>query len=184
MIHIEGYAVVSEDDCIADANGDMPDVLKTDAEWRFFQAGLDAVDVVVLGRRSHEVTPNPKGRRRLVMTGSVTGAERVTPEAVCWNPDGASLEAALGLFDEDCRRLAVTGGQGVFDYFLGGEAPYTVFHLSRIRGAMLVGGRKVFSDRVAGERSAALVLDAAGYEPGAPSQLDDLASAVSWTRKI
>jgi hypothetical protein len=45
---IEGYAIVSEDGMLANAAGVMPDQLKFDADQRFFERGLDAVDVVAL----------------------------------------------------------------------------------------------------------------------------------------
>ena len=49
-VEIHGYAIVSRDDRIADAAGDMPESLRNDADWTYFQAGLDASDWVALGR--------------------------------------------------------------------------------------------------------------------------------------
>ena len=68
---IEGYAIVSAEGMIADADGVMPDSLKNDADQAMFTAGLDAADVVVHGRHSHEGQPNSPRRRRLVATRSV-----------------------------------------------------------------------------------------------------------------
>lgn len=182
MTRIQGYAVVCQNDCIADADGDMPNLLKTDAEWEFFQAGLDAADVIVLGRKSHEVTPNPKSRRRLVMTRGVSGAERAANGAVFWNPAGAALGDALALFECQVRQLAVTGGQGVFDHFLTGPDPYDQFFLSRISGARLRNGRKVFSNcRDLGLPAEAVLRDT-GFAPGEARQLDAISSVVGWAR--
>ena len=63
---IDGYAIVSEDGMLANAAGIMPDSLKFDADRRFFERGLDNVDVVVHGRHSHEQQPHSYLRRRLV----------------------------------------------------------------------------------------------------------------------
>ena len=105
-MRIEGYAVVGDDDRIADADGLMPDILRNDAEWAFFQEGLDAADIVVLGRRSHDITPNPRRRRRLVLTRSVASIEREV-DAVFWNPSGASSEAAVEAFGCSVQHIAV-----------------------------------------------------------------------------
>jgi hypothetical protein len=68
---IEGYAIVSEDGMLADAAGIMPDGLKFEADKRFFEYGLDGVDVVIHGRHSHEHQPHSDRRSRLVVTRTV-----------------------------------------------------------------------------------------------------------------
>jgi hypothetical protein len=60
---IEGYAIVSEDGMLANAAGIMPDSLKFAADRRFFESGLDGVDVVVHGRHSHERQPGYRADR-------------------------------------------------------------------------------------------------------------------------
>lgn len=184
MLKIEAYAVICENDCIADENGAMPDALKSDAEWAFFQAGLDASDVIVLGRKSHEVTPNPKGRRRLVMTGSVSAPVWEDARTVLWNPAGAPIETALSMFDTDITVLGVTGGRFVFDYFLQSQAGYTHFHLSRMKDVYLHGGVKVFSALEDAKQTAETVLRAANYTPQSWRQLDEVASLVSWVPSV
>ena len=180
MIQIEGYAVICENDCIADAQGGMPEALKSEAEWAFFQAGLARADVVVLGRKSHEVTPNPAGRCRLVLTRRVEQAEWEDARTVLWNPAGAGLEIALSMFEVGVATLAVTGGRDVFDYFLTQPAGYTSFHLSRIKGTYLKGGTKVFSGLSAGDQTPESFLRARGYRPSHWRKLDEVASVVSW----
>jgi len=179
MMQIEGYGVVCENDCIADADGTMPEALKSDAEWAFFQAGLDASDVIVLGRKSHEVTPNPKGRRRLVITNSVELSRWEGQRTVLWNPAGAPIETALDMFDIEVTRLGVTGGRLVFDYFLQSKAGYTAFHLSRMRDVYLHGGVKVFSALEDVTRTAESVLKDYQYLPTGWKQLDEVASVVT-----
>jgi len=179
-MRIEGYAVVGDNDCIADAAGAMPESLKNDAEWKFFQDGLDAADVTVLGRRSHDVTPNHRLRRRVVLTRSVSDVER-NDLIVFWNPEGATLEAALAAFDDNVTHLAVAGGRDVFDCFLTGPHHYTTFHLSRIRGITHPGGVGVFSEIDAKRQTAEQVLSASGYIPGPTKTLDRGVDVVSWT---
>ena len=54
---IEGYAIISEDGMLANSARIMPDSLKFEADQRFFERGLDGVDVVVHGRHSQEQQP-------------------------------------------------------------------------------------------------------------------------------
>lgn len=177
---IEAYAVVSDDDCIADVHGEMPESLKNDAEWAFFQNGLDAADVTVLGRRSHDATPNHASRRRLVMTRSVADV-KTDGLIVFWNPAGAELSAALNAFDRPVTHLAVAGGQTIFDYFLTGPYMYSAFHLSRVHGVQLAGGTGVFSHVKPDEVSAEMVLERHGYLPGERCILDEGVDVVSWS---
>ena len=99
MPRIEGYAIVSEDGMLANAAGIMPDSLKFAADRRFFESGLDGVDVVVHGRHSHERQPHSYLRRRLVLTRQVPGfpADPSNEKALFWNRAGASFEEALAV---------------------------------------------------------------------------------------
>ncbi len=180
---IEGYAVVCDRGCIADATGAMPEALKNDAEWDFFQAALDAADVSVLGRRSYDVTPNPRGRRRLIMTRSVDAPVRKDELIVFWNPAAATLTDALALYEMPVRTLAVTGGRDVFDYFLAGPTPFTNFYLSRMHGVSLPGGVGVFSAVETEGHSPEYVLTAKGYVAGDHQHLDTQVDVVDWVRK-
>ena len=37
---LHGYAIISDDHCIGDAQGRFPEALRNDADWAYFQAGL------------------------------------------------------------------------------------------------------------------------------------------------
>lgn len=178
-MRIEGYAVVGDDDRIADASGQMPNALKNDAEWAFFQDGLDAADIVALGRRSHDVTPNPRRRRRLVLTRSVARTER-QGDVVFWNPAVASLEAAVEAFGYPVQHIAVAGGRDVFDYFLRSPHRYTAFFLSKIEGVTLPGGTGVFSAVETGGLTAAHVLASFGYGAASTRTIDTGVHVVTW----
>jgi hypothetical protein len=82
---IEGYAIVSEDGMLATAAGIMPGALKFDADARFFEAGLNGVDVVVHGRHSEERQPNSPQRRRIILTRQVASIANIvrTPMPFC-----------------------------------------------------------------------------------------------------
>jgi hypothetical protein len=51
---VQGYAIISEDGMLATVERIMPPSLMFDADQRFFEQGLDGVDVVVHGRYSQE----------------------------------------------------------------------------------------------------------------------------------
>jgi hypothetical protein len=89
---IEGYAIVSADSMIADANGAM-DALKFDADQQFFWAALDAAAAVAHGRHSAEGGPRVENRRRLILTRRIAalGRDAQNSKALLWNPSGASF---------------------------------------------------------------------------------------------
>jgi hypothetical protein len=164
---IHGHAIISGDGCIADGDGRMPAALRNPADWRRFQAALDASDVVVLGRHSHALTPNPKRRRRLVLSSQVDGLEQ-RPDALWWNPARAPAAEAFARIAP--RGLAaVVGGQPVFDWFLA--AGYDEFHLARAGRVRLPGGTLLFPAMADGTPAEDL-LAAAGLMPGPREGLD------------
>ncbi len=178
---IEGYAIVSEDGMLADAQGIMPDALRIDADQRFFEHGLDGVDAVVHGRHSHEQQPRSHLRRRLILTHRIPALapDPSIPKAMLWNPAGASFEAAWAALGVPEGILAVVGGSEVFGMFL---PRYDVFHLSRVPHVRLPGGRPVFPG--VPERTPEEVLRGHALKPSAPVVLDaELGvSVVSWHR--
>jgi dihydrofolate reductase len=142
-LRIEGFAIVSDDGMIADARGIMPDALKIDADQRFLSERLDAAALIVHGRNSHEGHPQSPERPRLVATRTIEAVVPVPgePKALLWNPAGMTLEDAaerLGVVDGS---VAVLGGTEVYELFL---PRYDAFHLSRVPGLNLPGGRPVF----------------------------------------
>jgi len=142
---ITGHAIVSADGMIAMADGSMPEGLRVDADWQTFQAALDKSVLVVLGRKGHAHHPNRGRRRRLVLTRSVNGlgADPSDPLAHLWNPAGMPLPALLTELQITGGDIAITGGQGVFDYF----APaFTSFLLSEVHDLVMPNGITCFSD--------------------------------------
>jgi dihydrofolate reductase len=183
QFRIAGYAIVSADGMLANAQGIMPDEIKNDADQQFFSDGLDAAAAVVHGRHSHEGQPNSPRRRRLVVTRRVaaTAPDPNHPHALLWNPKGATLDEALQALGVTKGIVAVIGGTEVFGMFL--ENPgYDAFHLSRAGRARLPGGRPVFPQVPA--QTPEEVLAAHGLKPGPTRVLDAAADVtlVSWTR--
>ncbi len=144
-VRIEGYAIVSEDGMLATAAGIMPESLKFDADARFFEAGLNRVDVVVHGRHSEERQPNSPQRRRIILTRQVAAIEKhpSNVNALLWNPAGASFDEALTALGIPDAAVGVIGGPDVFGCFLD---RYDAFYLSRAPNVRLPGGRPVFPE--------------------------------------
>ena len=138
---IHGLAIVSDDDCIAAADGAMPPGLRNAADWAYFQARLDEAALVVTGRLGHEAHPNKAGRTRLVFSTRGAGLES-DGDLIWFNPARARWSAVLAALPRP-GAIAVTGGGRVFDWFIAHE-PFDAFHLSRARGVLVPNGRRLF----------------------------------------
>ena len=178
---IEAYAIVSEDGMLADAERVMPPSLMFEADQRFFERGLDAVDVVVHGRHSQERQSRSGSRRRLILTRRIAAfqAHPTNAKALLWNPAGALLEDALIALSVPDANLGVIGGPEAFALFLG---RYDVFHLSRAPNVRLPGGRPVFPEVPV--QTPEEILAAHGLVPDPPVVLDqeEGLTMVSWRR--
>jgi dihydrofolate reductase len=178
---IEGFAIVSEDGMLANAEGVMPDTLKFEADARFFERGMDGVDVAAHGRHSHEGQAHSAQRQRLIVTRQVAGIgpDPSNDMARLWNPAGASLDEALAALGQPEAAVGVVGGTDVFGLFLD---RYDVFYLTRGPKVRLPGGRPVFPQvpRLTPEQ----VLAEHGYAEG-PREVLDAANGievVAWRR--
>lgn len=143
QIFVEGHAIVSTDGMIAAHDGTMPAELRSEADWRIFQAALDRAALVVLGHLGHARHRNP-GRRRLVLTRSVVDLQPDPLDrlATYWNPAGIDIGAALQRLGITEGTLAITGGTGTFDLFL---PHYDRFLLSEVRDLFLPDGVPCFT---------------------------------------
>lgn len=178
---IVGFALISSEGMIADADRAFPAAIVNEADHTFFHAGLDQVQACVHGRHSHEGGPNARNRARLIVTRRVAALEH-DPEhtrAMLWNPAGASFEEAWRSLAIDDGSLAVIGGTDVFGMFLA--IGYDAFHLSRSPGSV-PGGRPVFPE--VPNRTPEQVLMSHGMRPGSARVLDEKAgvSVVTWIR--
>jgi hypothetical protein len=166
-IEIHGYAIVSDDDMIAASDGLTPVSLRNEKDWERYQAAQARSELVVLARRSHELEPNVRGERRLVISQGAAGLEK-REDAWWWNPRDTSWDIVTRILPSG-GEVAVCGGQGAFDLFLG--IGFDAFHLSRAHGVRLPGGRGVFSACERGVSSAD-VLAGAGLTPSETIPLD------------
>jgi len=180
---IEGYVIVSADGMLADAKGEMPDSLRNDADQRFFQDALDHAAVVLHGRHSREGGPHAARRKRLILTRQIAALapDPDHPNALLWNPLGASLDQAMGRLGVADGTIAVIGGPEVFSLFL---PLYDAFHLSRAAKARIPSGLAVFTE-VGPSATPEDVLTRHGLRPGARRDLDAAAgvSVVTWQRQ-
>ena len=145
-IAFKGYAVVSAEGFIADARGRMPDALRFDADWAYFQAALDEADITLLGRHTHEAAPNVKNRRRLVVSCGVRAVIQEDDRTWWANPREVTPTSAVAVVAGTTANVAVVGGTGVFGWILA-EGRYDAFHLSVAGHSRLGAGRPLF-DRV------------------------------------
>jgi len=165
---IQGYAIVSDDNKIAGADGLIPASLRNEKDWEYYQRALAGSDLIVFGRRSHALEPNVRGDLRLVIS---SGADRLEQreDAWWWNPARIGWAEVVKQVLPLGGDVAVPGGKGVFDLFL--KIGFDAFHLSRAHGVTLPGGQSVFSACDAG-LSAEAVLATAGLRLSKKIALD------------
>ncbi len=145
-VRVIGYAIISADGMIADANGRMPEGLIVAADQAFFHGSLARTDLVVHGRNSHEGGADAARRRRVVLTRATAALSLVSshPDVFLWNPNGISFAQLLQRLEFRNGDIAVIGGTKVFDLFL--RIGYDSFYLSRVAAIDLPNGQPVFSD--------------------------------------
>jgi hypothetical protein len=141
-IEISGYSIVSDDDRIASHDGLIPASLRNEKDWESLQRALASSDLVVLGRRSHELAPNVRGDQRRVISRGAAGLEEHA-NVWWWNPAHMSWAKVAKELLPRGGDAAVPGGQVVFDLFL--NIGFDAFHLTRAHGVRRPGGRALFS---------------------------------------
>ena len=141
-LDITGYAIVSDDDKIAGADGLTPPSLRNKKDWELYQRAQVLANLVVFARRSHELEPNIHKSLRLVVSREAAGLEQ-RADGWWWDPRRTTWEEVAARVLPMGGVVAVGGGQVVFDLFL--MIGYSGFHLSRAHGVKLAGGRSVFS---------------------------------------
>ena len=167
-LDITGYAIVSDDDKIAGADGLTPTSLRNEKDWELYQRAQEVANLVVFARRSHELEPNVHRNVRLVVSREAPGLEH-RPDGWWWDPRRATWEEVAAKILPRGGVVAVGGGQVVFDLFL--TIGFDGFHLSRAHGVKLPGGRSVFS-ACDGGVTAASVLEQHGLKLSKTMPLD------------
>jgi dihydrofolate reductase len=176
-LRIEGYVIVSADGMLANADRVMPIELKFEGDKKFFTAALDRADLIVHGRRSYEDQPNSKRRKRIVLTRTIgtIAPDPSNPNAILWNPAGASFEAACDFAGVRSGAVAIIGGPDVFAMFMD---RYDTFWLSQAPRVRLPGGEPCFPG--VPQHPPQAILAAHGLSAGA-AQILDAAHDVSVT---
>jgi hypothetical protein len=180
-LRIDGYVIVSADGMLANAQNAMPDELKFEGDKRFFIAALDRADLIVHGRHSYEDQLNSPRRKRIILTRDVaaTAPDPANPNALLWNPAGASFEATCERAGVTSGTVAIIGGPGVFGMFMD---RYDTFWLSLAPKVRLPGGEPCFPGVPA--RTPQEVLASHGLRAGKAEMLDpaDEVSVTPWRR--
>ena len=138
---IAGYAIISDDNKIAGPDGLLPPSMRNEKDWEYYQRALAGSDLIVFGRRSHELEPNVRGDKRLVVSSDAAGLDE-RANAWWWNPARVSWAKVAKRLLPFGGAVAVPGGQRVFDLFL--QIGFDAFHLSHAHGVTLPGGRVDF----------------------------------------
>ena len=169
VMRIEGYVIVSADGMLADSRGVMPTSLKFEGDQQFFEAALDAADLIVHGRHSFEDQPRSPERTRIILTRSIPALARdpENPKATLWNPAGASFEDACRMSGVTDGIVAIIGGPGVFKMFMD---RYDTFWLSQAHGMTIPGGMGGFPG--VPQQSPQDILAAHGLKPEETRVLD------------
>ena len=154
-LDITGYAIVSDDDKIAGPGGMTPPSLRNEKDWELYQRAQDEANLVVFARRSHELEPNVRELPRLVVSREAAAGFEKRSDGWWWDPLRISWEDVAARLLPTGGRIAVGGGQVVFDLFL--MIGFDGFHLSRAHGVKLPGGRSVFSACDSGITAAAVL---------------------------
>ena len=180
---IEGYAIISADGMLADANRKIPAGLLVPADQEFFHGSLEHAALVVHGRHSHEGGPRAATRHRLIVTTRVgaLAPDPSHPKSLLWNPKGASLQQAWAEVGAPSGMCGVVGGPDVYELFL--DIGYDAFHLTRVPHVRLPGGRPVFPE-IGPDRTPEDVLAGRGLKAGPQRVLDPAAGVtlVTWQR--
>ena len=130
-LDITGYAIVSDDDKIAGADGMTPVSLRNEKDWELYQRAQELANLVIFARRSHELEPNIHRSLRLVVSREAPALEQ-RPDGWWWDPRRTTWEEVAARLMPKGGRVAVGGGQVVFDLFL--MIGFDGFHLSRAHG--------------------------------------------------
>ena len=180
-LRIDGYVIVSADGMLANADRVMPIGLKFEGDKQFFTAALDRADLIVHGRNSYEDQPNSPRRKRIVVTRKIKAVapDPSNPNAVLWNPAGASFEAARDSAGVHSGTVAIIGGPYVFGMFMD---RYDTFWLSQAPRVRLPGGEPCFPG--VPEHSPQEILAAHGLKAGDAKILDATndVSVTPWRR--
>ena len=117
-VDITGYAIVSDDDKIAGADGLTPVSLRNPKDWELYQRAQELADLVVFACRSHELEPNTHKTPRLVVSREAAAGLEQRPDGWWWDPRRTTWEEVAIRVLPNGGRVAVGGGQVVFDLFL------------------------------------------------------------------
>ena len=131
-LDVTGYAIVSDDDKIAGADGLTPTSLRNEKDWELYQRAQEVANLVVFARRSHELEPNVHRNVRLVVSREAPGLER-RPDGWWWDPRRVTWEDVAAKILPKGGVVAVGGGRASADV----DTHPALGHLDAVEHAML-----------------------------------------------
>ena len=103
-LDITGYAIVSDDDKIAGADGLIPPSLRNEKDWELYQHEQEVANLVVFARRSHELEPNLHKTPRLVVSREAAAGLEQRDGRLVVGPTTHDLGRSRGSSAADGRR--------------------------------------------------------------------------------
>ncbi len=141
-LFVIGHAIISKNCCIANDKGTMPKSLKSEKDWELFQKDLNQSDLVIIGRKSYELFYK-KERNRLIPTSQIKNYFFQNEKLCFFNPSDISLEKIINLFSPYPKKIAVVGGQRIYELVFD-QLFYKEFHLSIKINEFLQNGQPIF----------------------------------------
>lgn len=156
-VEIFGLAVVSSDGFIARNSAELPSSWASGDDFAYLQQQLALGGACVMGRKTHELVPNLRGRQRVVCTRSVESPKLIDPRTLLVNPERMQPEELVRVSSEHSGlpRIFVLGGTAIYDLFLR-RIGFDRFDLSIERDVRLGAGLPLFSGTDGGSIEAAL----------------------------
>lgn len=177
MFH--GLAVVSADFFLAQHKNHLASEWASAEDFRHLQKVLDKAHGCVMGRVTHDLHPNIKGRRRIVLTRSIT-AECITNHHTLFiNPlthDKTDFLEKIGNHSGG-DRLCILGGADIYRFWLENHG-YTCFDLTIEHNITFGAGIPLFPCQVGHRTDPRDVLGASGMSCGSVRPMNNHGTAL------
>jgi dihydrofolate reductase len=156
-VEIFGLAVVSSDGFIARNSAELPSSWASGDDFAYLQQQLALGGACVMGRLTHELNPNVRGRQRVVCTRAVDSPKLVDQHTLMLNPEKMAPEELVRISSEHggLPRVFVLGGTRIYDLFLQ-HVGFDRFDLSVESGVRLGAGLPLFTRSGGGDIELAL----------------------------
>lgn len=147
QIHVIGVAVVSADGFIGNSPSHSTKDWASKEDWEFLQSHLNQGGLCVMGRTTHELYPNTKGRDRLVFTSTANTIQSIENNTYLCNASAIGAEEVVKHLSSlsSNKNVFVLGGSKIYQYFLN-YIGFDQFDLSIEQNITMNRGVPLFSD--------------------------------------